>query len=123
MSEVGIVVSLVAGVVSVILACFAVWLSLVFARESRENSRVTREVLSSIDKTSGITASMIQESHKQLQDTVLSLVKRGGEEQDAVSSDTEAGLRLFQAMIESNPEQSHDLLQTLLQFGALKDQK
>ena len=86
MTDVGTVVSLVAGLVSVILACFAVWLSLVFAKESRENSRVTRDVLASIDKSSGITASMIQNSHRQLQDTVLSLVQRGGGAQEAEPS-------------------------------------
>ena len=117
MSEFAFVVSTIAGVVSMGLAAFAIWIARSAERESRENYRLTRDLLAEIQKTSAVTETVISQSHRQLQDTVISLVAPKPATDPQEERNMEMGLALFQSMLQSNPDNTSEILRILTQFG------
>ena len=68
------VVAVVIGVVSIVVAAFAVVQSHTSNRESRENFDKTKDVLADIDKKAELIERIVAEHQRELMDTVRSLV-------------------------------------------------
>ena len=72
--DIPIVVSLVVGFVSLVIAAIAMALGLLAQRESRSNYDRTKEVLAEIDKRAAVIEKTVTESERQLLETVRRLV-------------------------------------------------
>ena len=113
MDELAFVVSTIAGVVSIALAIFAIWIARAAERESRENYKQTRDLLAEVERTAGITETIISQSHRQLQDTLITLVTPKPTVDPASNQDAEMGLRLFESLIQSNPNNFPEVMRAL----------
>ena len=66
-------ISIIVGAVSVIVACFAMWMANSANRESRANYEKTKDVLGEIDKKATVIESVVAENQRELLDTVKRL--------------------------------------------------
>ena len=123
--DIPFVVSLIIGVVSIVLAIFAIWLGRSAERESRANFDQTKdtmrdyydrtkEVLAEIDKRAAVTEKTVTESQQQLLETVTNLLK-----QTAVPPKTdpaeEAQQAFFQTMLQ-DPDKGMQMIEKLAAF-------
>ena len=66
--------SLVVGIVSIVLAIVAIWLSTVSERRSSNNYERTKDVLAEVDKKAAVIEGSVNETRKKLVDAVTSIV-------------------------------------------------
>lgn len=120
------VVSLIIGVVSIVLAFFAIWLGRSAERESRANYEQTKdtmhqyydrtkEVLAEIDKRAAVIERTVTESQQQLLDTVTNLLK-----QTAVPPKNDAAEQAQQAVLQTmlqDPDKGMQMIEMLSAIG------
>ncbi len=111
MENIPVIISLITGFLSVILAGFAFWLSKSAERESRDNFNKTRDLLAEIDKRAAVTERTVTESHQQLLNTVTNLLN-----QTAVPAKADLGDQFGAAFIQTmlqKPEQAGKMIEAL----------
>ena len=123
---IALIVTVTTGVVSVVLAGFAIWLAKSSERESRANFErtqktmrdyyeKTKDVLAEIDKRATVTEKTVTETQQQLLDTVTNLLK-----ETAVPTKPDVGEQMgvlfFQNLME-DPEQATKKLEALQSFA------
>ena len=80
--DVSLVVSLVVGAVSIVLAVMAIWLSIQSERRSTENYDRTKDILSEISEKAAVIESTVSNTQEKLVDTVTAIAKPKEETQD-----------------------------------------
>lgn len=70
------VVSIVASIVSVVLAAFAIWQATDSRREAQQSHEKTKDLLSQIDKRSAVTEERVAENFQKILDAVLDSFRR-----------------------------------------------
>ena len=113
-NSISFIISLIVGVVSIVLAIVAIWMSRSAERESRANYERTKDVLAEIDKRASVIEKVVTENQKQLLDTVTSLLR---ETATPVKTDMgeQFGLALMQTML-AEPEKGGQIMQSLQPF-------
>ena len=66
--------SLVVGIVAIVLAIVAIWLSTVSERRSSNNYERTKDVLAEVDKKAAVIEGSVNETQRKLVDAVTSIV-------------------------------------------------
>lgn len=108
-------VSVIIGVVSVVVAVFAMRQASGAARESRENFEKTRDLLAEIDKRAAVIEQVVAESQRELLDTVKKLAIP--EKPDA---NEQLGLEIIKSMMQ-NPSGMREVFEQFASFGILED--
>ena len=106
------VVTLIVGVVSVVLACVAIWLSRQAERQSVENYNRTKDVLAEISEKAAVIESTVNNTQEKLVDTITEIARPQKESQEEVM------LRTLLPAILQQPE----LLEKLVEAGAKLEQ-
>ncbi len=122
------VITVITGVVSVVLAVFAIWIGKSSERESRRNfertqnamreyNDKTKEVLAEIDKRAAVIEKTVTDSQQQLLDTVTNIVR-----ETAVPTKPDLGEQMaaqfFQVMM-TDPAKANDMITALQKFGEM----
>ena len=119
--DISFTVSLITGVVSVVLAVFAIWLGRSAERESRANFEKTRDVLAEIDKRASVIEKTVTESQQHLLNTVTNLLN-----QIAVPTKPDVGEQLgmeFLKNLMSDPSKAAQTLAALEPLLNLSEQQ
>ena len=82
--DVSVVVSLVVGVASIILAVVAIWYSRESERKSVENYNRTKDVLSEISQKAAVIEGTVSKTQEKLVDTVTAIASPKQETQDEI---------------------------------------
>lgn len=120
------IITVVTGVVSVVLAVFAIWLAKSSERESQANFErtqntmrdyyeKTKDVLAEIDKRATVTEKTVTDSQQQLLDTVTNILK-----EMAVPTKPDIGEQMGMEFLQSwirDPEQATKSLEVLQTFA------
>ncbi|MXY46089.1 MAG: hypothetical protein F4Y44_03705 [Chloroflexi bacterium] len=104
-------ISFVTGVVSIVLAIVAIWISKSAERESRENYEKTKDVLAEINKSAAVIETTVSANQQQLLETVTTILKETAVP-EKVSMQYQAGMMLLKAMLE-NPKNMSEMVQSL----------
>ena len=107
-------VSLLTGLVSIVLAVFAIWFSKAAERESRENYENTKDVLAEIDKRAMMIDRTVSENQQELLSTVTSLL-RETVIPPKVDMEEQLGMAFIQTIL-SDPEKGAHILSTIQPF-------
>ena len=107
-------VSLIVGVVSVVVAAFAMRQANAAAKESRQNFEKTRDLLAEIDKRAAVTEQIVAENQRDLLDTVKKLAIP-----EKPDMGQEIGLAIMTKLLENPEGMSNSLEQfaKLAEFG------
>jgi len=73
MLDSSIVVTVITGITSVVIAAFAVWQANQMRRESLDNYNKTRDLLAEVDKRAAVIQEFVSQNQTQLLDTVKEL--------------------------------------------------
>ena len=120
--DISLILSLITGVISLVLAGFAIWLGKSAERESRANfDRTqsmmadyydkTKDVLAEIDKRAAVIEKTVAESHQQLLNTVTNLLS-----QIATPAKPDIGEQLgmeFMQQMMRDPAQAKQMMEAL----------
>ena len=102
--ETSLVVSLVVGAVSIVLALVAIWHSTQSERKSTENYNRTKDLLSEISEKAAVIESTVNNTQEKLVDTITEIAKPQRDTQEEVLMKT-----LLPAFLE-NPEMLERLI-------------
>ena len=80
--EVPVVVSLVVGAISVVLALVAIWYSSQSERKSTENYNSTKDVLAEISRKAAVIESTVNNTQEKLVDTITEIARPKQETQE-----------------------------------------
>ena len=82
--ETSLVISLVVGIVSIVLAIVAIWHSTQSERKSTENYNRTKDVLSAISEKAAVIEGTVNKTQEKLVDTITDIARPKQETQDEV---------------------------------------